>query len=92
MRVPLGKTRFHNFFQIYRPIKDIWAIQIWSSGVYFRPGYGQPKFTPFSKKTSVFKPFKINPTPTIIKIEISNLNHFFPETMGKSDLRGEAQF
>ena len=40
IRVPLGKTRLHDFFsQIYRPINDprpnmhVWALQIWSSGV-----------------------------------------------------------
>ena len=29
MRVPLGKTRLHDFFQIYRPINDPWP-RIWS--------------------------------------------------------------
>ena len=34
---------------------------------------------------------KKNPTPTIFEIELSNLNHFFPYSMGRSDLSLEAQ-
>ena len=29
---------------------------------------------------------------TIFKIELANLNHFFPKTMGRSDLSEQAQF
>ena len=43
-------------------------------------------------KKSVFAVFDKNNTPIISEIELANLNHFFPKTMGRSDLSGPAQF
>ena len=46
---------------------------------YFRPSYGRPKFTLFSKKKrSVVAVLKKNVSPKIVEIELSNLNHFLP--------------
>ena len=48
---------------------------------------------PYSKIIkSLFAVFKLNVNPKIFEIELAYINHFFPKTMGRSDLRGQAQF
>ena len=45
---------------------------------YFRPSYGRPKFTLFSKKKiNVFEPLQKSISPKIFEIELSDLNNFF---------------
>ena len=57
-----------------------------------RPSYRRPKFTLFFPPKKAYLRCLKSVSSKIFEIELAHGNHFFPETMRKSDLRSEALF